>query len=230
MNFKTPAFIGYIVAGDGGIDYSIEAALALEAGGVDLLELGIPFTDPVADGPAIQKGMERALKGGMTPDKVLELVKRLRHKTKIPIVLMSYFNPIMQGGKDFLRRAKEAGVGGILIVDLPFEEKEFRVEELDQIFLITPSTTEERMRQIAKGSRGFIYYAIQKGTTGARDSLPEGVKENIQKIKQIASIPVCAGFGIANRESAQQVLSCADGFIVGSAFVDAMEKRLPPKN
>lgn len=225
MIFAKPGFVAYLTAGDGGIDYSFTSALALIAGGVTLLEIGIPFSDPVADGPTIQQAMNRALKNGTTPSDVLNLIRRLREHTSIPIVLFTYYNPILQAGPHFLRQAKEAGADGILIVDLPFEEK-IPLEGLERIQLITPSTPTARMQEIAAAAEGFIYYVIQKGTTGARSSLPQGTGEKIAKIKQYTALPVIAGFGISTPESAQEVLNYADGFVVGSFFVEAMGRRI----
>lgn len=226
---KIPAFIGYLTAGDGGLDYSLEAALALEKGGVDLLEIGIPFSDPVADGPVIQKAMQRSLEQGTTPDDVLELIRRIRKKSSIPLVLFSYYNPILQGGKEFLLKAKEAGAQGVLIVDLSIEERKKELEVLDQIWIISSTTSEERMEKILPLCRGFIYYASQKGTTGARSGFPEGFGAKIKEIKKRSSLPVVAGFGIASRESAQEALRYADGFVVGSLFVAAMGRKASPE-
>jgi len=227
MTIKTPAYMAYITAGDGGIDYTYTACLALIEGGVDILEIGIPFSDPVADGPVIQQAMTRALKAGTTPAQVLELIRCLRKHTSIPIGVFSYFNPILKAGPDFLRQAKEAGANGVLIVDLPLEEK-IPLEGLDRIQLITPSTSEERIKQIAAEAQGFIYYVIQKGTTGVRTSLAKGTAEKIAEIKKHTQLPIIAGFGIASKASAAEVLQYADGFVVGSYFVDAMSKGLSP--
>lgn len=226
MKFRTPAFIAYLTAGDGGMDYSLQAALALEKGGVDLLEIGIPFSDPVADGPVIQKAMERSLKAGTTPEMVLSLIREIRKHSSIPVVLFSYYNPIFIAGESFLKRAKEAGVDGILIVDLPVEED---TPILDRVLLVSPSTSDERMEQIAQKAKGFIYYVCQKGTTGARQELPEAVKTDIARIKKYTSLPVVAGFGISNKKTAEMALSSADGFVVGSLFVDAIGRKVSPE-
>jgi tryptophan synthase alpha chain len=223
---KGPAFIAYLTAGDGGIEYSEKAALALIAGGVDLLEIGIPFSDPVADGPTIQRAMTRSLQAGTTPQHVLELVQRVRRETNIPIVLFSYYNPMLRAGEDFLQKAKECGASGILIVDLPLEEAQ--TGPLEQVFIVTPSTSEARLKSIAEKSQGFIYYACQKGTTGARKGLPEDFSKNVQRIKKNTQLPVAVGFGIADRSSAAEALQHADGFIVGSHFVEAIGKQVSP--
>ncbi len=222
---KGPAFIAYLTAGDGGIAYSEEAALALIAGGVDLLEIGIPFSDPVADGPVIQRAMTRSLQAGTTPKQVLELVRRLRQQTSIPILLFSYFNPILKAGEAFMEKAKQSGADGVLIVDLPLEQAE--KGPLEQVFIATPSTSEARLQKIAGRSEGFIYYACQKGTTGMRQGLPEDVSSQMQRIRTLSPLPIAIGFGIADRESAREALRHADGFIVGSFFVEAIGRKAP---
>jgi len=226
---KGPAFISYFTAGDGGFDYNLEVALALEKGGVDLLEIGIPFSDPVADGPTIQKAMMRSLKNGTTLDQIVEFIGKLRKYTNIPIVLMSYFNPIFNAGPSFVQTVKEKGADGFLIVDLPFNELYHRIEGIDQVLLVSPSSTETRVKEIAEHSKGFVYFAVQKGTTGARESLPQGIQQQIHIIKKYTSLPVALGFGISNRQSAQEAIKLADGFIIGSVFVKAMEEKKAPE-
>lgn len=220
-------FVGYLTLGDGGIDRSLDAALALVEGGVDLLEIGIPFTDPIADGPVIQNAMERALKGGTTPHDVLAFAQRFREKSAVPLVLFSYYNPLLASGISFLKEVKEAGIDGLLVVDLPLEEgKEFfrEVKEigLHPILLIAPSTPEERIEKIAKEGGGFLYYVSRKGTTGAQSDLPEDLEEKVKLIKKYASLPLVVGFGISNREMAKKICVVADGFVVGSYLVEAI--------
>lgn len=218
---KKQAFIGYLTAGDA----SKERFLSLIEMGVNVLEVGIPFSDPVADGPVIQKAMERSLQVGTTPKKVLQLVSELRKETEVAIILFTYFNPIQRDLKGFLAQAKNAGADGVLVIDLPLEEsatyqllcKEF---DLSPIFVIAPSTPPERIHAISKAAKGFIYYACQKGTTGARSSLPEDLAEKITQIRSHTNLPVAVGFGISSRETANAVLKIADGFIVGSHFVE----------
>ena len=219
--------IGYLTAGDGGMQRTLEAAQALVAGGVDLLEVGIPFTDPVADGPVIQDAMERSLHAGTTPDTVLTFVSDFRKSSEVPIVLFSYYNPIFKGGKGFLKKAAEAGVDGILIVDLSLEEgvdfqKQAKEVGLDTIFLVAPSTPEKRIQKIAEASSGFIYYVSRKGTTGAQNDLPEDLGEKVQTIKSHTSLPVVVGFGISSNDMTRKILQVADGFVVGSYLVDAI--------
>jgi len=218
---KKQAFIGYLTAGDS----SKEHFLSLIEMGVNVLEIGIPFSDPVADGPVIQKAMVRSLRAGTTPKKVLQLVAELRKETEVAIVLFTYFNPIQRDLKGFLAQAKKAGADGVLVVDLPLEEsapyqllcKDFG---LSPIFVIAPSTPPERIRAISDAAKGFIYYACRKGTTGARSSLPEDLSEKIAQIRTHTDLPIAVGFGISSRETANAVLKIADGFVVGSHFVE----------
>jgi tryptophan synthase alpha chain len=190
-----------------------------------LFEIGIPFSDPVADGPVIQRAMERSLKAGGGVAMALDLTRSLRKKTQAPIVLFTYFNPIQRDLRSFLQRAKHAGADGILVVDLPLEEsadyrslcKEF---DLAPIFVIAPSTPKERIEAICKVAGGFIYYACRKGTTGARSALPEDLAEKVKQIRTFTHLPIAVGFGISNRKTADEVLKIADGFVVGSHFVE----------
>jgi len=224
---KCPAFIAYLTIGDGGLDYCLESALALESGGVDLLEIGIPFSDPVADGPTIQRAMQRALDNGTKLADTITFIERLRRHSQIPLVLFTYYNPVFQAGEKFLQEAKTAGANGILILDQPCEEASQTV--LEQVFIVSPSTTDERLPKIAAKSQGFLYYVCQKGVTGVRHELPTFVASDLKKIKTIAHTPVVAGFGISERSMAQEVLRHADGFVVGSYFVKEMENKASPE-
>ncbi len=226
-------FIGYMTAGDGGMSRTLEAARALVKGGVDLLEVGIPFTDPIADGPVIQQAMTRALDDGTTPEKVLEFVKAFRKESEVPIVLFSYFNPLFVGGKTFLKKAAKVGVDGILVVDLSLEEGEDYMGEvkrvgLDPIFLISPSTPQKRIKKIAERASGFLYYVCRKGTTGAKEEFPADLEEKVKMIKGCSSLPVAIGFGIANKEMAEHAIKVADGCVVGSILVDAIGQGKSP--
>jgi tryptophan synthase alpha chain len=221
---KGAAFVAYITLGDGGLEYSLESALALVVGGIDVLEIGLPFSDPVADGPVIQQAMERSLQQGTKPEDLIPFLKAFRQKTDVPVVLFSYYNPILAAGKDFLIRAKDAGADGILLVDLPFEL--MPESALDPIFVVTTSTSQERIRQIAQKAKGFIYYACQKGTTGMRSSLPTHFSHDVARIKQESSLPVVAGFGISNRQTAAVAIASADGFVIGSYLVEAMGRKV----
>lgn len=223
---KKNAFVGYLTAGDGN---SKEHFLSLVKGGVNLLEIGIPFSDPVADGPTIQRAMERALKAGMTVEKTLQLAASLRKETEVPMILFTYLNPVQSDLKGFLQKAKSAGADGILIVDLPLEEasdyRKFCKEVgLAPIFVIAPSTPPERIAKISEAADGFIYYACRKGTTGARHGLPQDYAEKIGQIRKLTALPIAVGFGIADVDAAKAVLLEADGFVVGSYFIDAIEK------
>lgn len=224
FNNNKKAFIAYLTAGDGGFDYTLDACLALAAGGVDILEIGLPFSDPLADGPVIQAAAARALQGGATPHKVLQLVSRLREHTDVPLVLMGYYNPILQLGDSFAEQLASAGVDGILTVDMPLEEslhyrQQCHDNNLDTIMLAAPSTSPERLHAIADASTGFLYYVCRKGTTGIRKAMPADFEDKMTLIKSVSDLPVAAGFGIADRDSAEAALKCADAFVVGSKFV-----------
>jgi len=230
-------FNAYITGGDGGIDYCVNCALALIEGGVDTLEIALPFSDPVADGPVIQRSHQRALECGTTGATLLEIARRLRKHTNIPLVLFSYFNPLFQKGEKYLHQLKEAGFDAVLAVDLPAPVqdpdsepffKALKAADLLPILLAAPSTENERLTQIGKIPQGFLYYVAQKGTTGVRSKLANDFSAQIARIRQHVQIPVVAGFGIANRESAKAALECADGFVVGSAFVKLMEEKVDP--
>lgn len=228
--FKTEkVFVGYVTVGDGGREKNLEVALALIAGGVNLLEIAIPFSDPVADGPVIQRAAMRALQNGATLKDVLWLVKEIRKHSEIPLVLFSYFNPILVAmHTPFLKDAKEAGIDGVLIVDCLLEcEPNFREACLDldlsPIYLITPNTSEARIRKLDKAGRGFLYYVCRKGTTGVKTGFPPDLVENLEKIKKNAKLPVVVGFGISTPEMVEEVLQHADGFVVASLFVKALE-------
>ncbi len=215
------AFVGYLTAGDA----QKERFLELLKMGVNVLEIGMPFSDPVADGPVIQKAMQRALAAKTTPEKVLHLVADLRKETEAALIIFTYFNPIQKDLKGFLTKAKQAGADGILIVDLPLEEagayralcKEIG---LSPIFVIAPSTPPERIAQIGQAAEGFLYYACRKGTTGAREGLPEELPEKIALIRSLSDLPIAVGFGISSRETGDEILKIADGFVVGSHFVE----------
>lgn len=231
---KGKLFIAYLTAGDGGIQRTLDAALALIEGGVNMLEIGVPFSDPIADGPVIQRAANRALKNGTTLNDILFLAKEIRKKSSIPLILFSYLNPILSAmAGTFFEDAKNAGIDGILIVDCPLEESQiFRekclAQEIAPIYVIAPSTTPARIQKINEQAKGFLYYACRKGTTGVRSSLPEDFAEKIQLIKKNVTLPVVTGFGIANRETAAKVLQTADGVVVGSYFVEALERGISP--
>jgi tryptophan synthase alpha chain len=221
-------FVGYLTAGDGGNQYSVEAALALIAGGVDVLELGVPFSDPVADGPVIQSAMERALRNKTTPWDVLDIAAEIRKHSAVPIVLMSYLNPILSMPQDFLTQAKTVGVQAVLLVDAPMEVVSETAKGVQHVSLITPASSEERLKKAIEHDPFFLYYVIHKGTTGMRKELPEKAKDQLLQIKRKTNIPVVAGFGIADRGQAEKILEIADGFVVGSLFVQAIGRKENP--
>ncbi|MBS0604155.1 MAG: tryptophan synthase subunit alpha [Verrucomicrobia bacterium] len=224
---KGPAFIAYLTLGDGGLNYSLQAALALVKGGVDILEIGVPFSDPVADGPVIQKAMERSLERGTKPQDLISFLRAFRKMSDVPVVIFSYYNPILASGESFLKQAKEAGADGMLIVDLPFDL--MPNSDLDPILVVSTSTPKERLQKIVARASGFIYYACQKGTTGMRGSLPADSEHDVERIKDATQLPVAVGFGISKKETANEALRLADAFVVGSYFVDAMSRQATPE-
>jgi tryptophan synthase alpha chain len=230
---KKPAFIGFTVAGDPDKDTCIRAAMALIKGGTDILELGVPFSDPVADGPTIQKADERSLAAGTTVDTVFEIVRELRKKTEVPIVFLAYYNMIYHRGVDrFYKEAHAAGVDGILIADMPVEESDDVYETalrygIDPIFLITQTTTDERIKKIAARAHGYLYLVAVLGVTGVRDTVSSGAIDLLQRVRKQTAIPLALGFGISTPDHAKICAGAgADGVIVGSAIVDIVEKDL----
>ncbi|NYT05402.1 MAG: tryptophan synthase subunit alpha [Methanomicrobiales archaeon] len=224
---KHPLFIGFLVAGDPDFSHSLIAARAMADGGVDVLEIGLPFSDPVADGPAIQHAHERALQAGMTTDRVFALVKAVREQTGIPIVLFSYYNLVFSRGTDrFFADARAAGADGILIVDLPVEEYDDAARAgsrhgIDTILLVAPTTSPERRKRIYARTGGFVYLISLEGVTGARARLPEHVAGLLASVRAETALPVAVGFGISRPGQVRDVCRAgADGVIVGSAFAD----------
>lgn len=228
------AFVGYLTVGDGGVEKTLAAARALIAGGVNILELGMPFSDPIADGPVIQRAAMRALASHTTLNDVLWVAQEIRQTSDIPLILFTYFNPVLSVlNTSFFNEAKQAGINGILVVDCPVEEmgsfhQRCLQEELAPIYVITPSTPLQRMRKIDRFGRGFLYYACRKGTTGLRNDLPDDFAEKMQLIKSTVHLPVVVGFGISGREMAEKVLQYADGVVVGSLFVKTLEEGVAP--
>jgi len=219
------AFISYVTAGDPDLNRTRELVLALENGGADIIELGIPFSDPLADGKTNQEAAERALKNGVTLADVINLVADLRKETQIPIVFFTYLNPVYQYGYEkFAADAAKAGVDGMLALDVPPEESASLKKALDEnnlrmIFLITPTSNEERVKKITKQVSGFIYYVSRTGVTGVTDKLSDDMEEHINLIRKYSDIPIAVGFGISKPEHVKQVAEIADGVIVGSAIV-----------
>lgn len=219
------AFVAYICAGDPTMERTVDVVLALEKAGVDIIELGVPFSDPLADGVVNQLAADRALKAGATVPKVLEMIRAIRTKSQIPLVLFTYLNPIYAYGYDkFHVDAAEAGADGILVLDLPPNEASVNVElapapQLRHIQLIAPTSPPERIAEISRSAEGFIYYVSRLGVTGAQTDVAEGIAEQVVNIKKVSNIPVCVGFGVSNPAQAAQVASTADGVVVGSAIV-----------
>jgi tryptophan synthase alpha chain len=225
------AFIAYIMAGDPTLKATERITLALERAGADIIELGIPFSDPLADGPTIQAAGERALKHGVNIKDVIGLVRGLRRKSEIPIVFMTYYNPVMRYGPNrFAADLKRGGVDGVIVPDLPFEEasdfiKGAKREGVRTIFLLAPTSTGERIKRITALSTGFVYYVSLTGVTGARKRLPPEVAANLKRIKKVTKKPVCVGFGVSNAGQARALAFLADGIIVGSAIVNVIAGR-----
>jgi tryptophan synthase alpha chain len=219
------AFIAYITAGYPSLSVTGALVEALSDAGSDIIELGVPFSDPMADGPIIQEASQAALTKGVNLGQILTLVKRLRRRINTPLCLMTYFNPVFRFGlQRFIKTACESGVDGVIIPDLPPEEATgfMRLAEtsgLDTILFISPTTSPRRMRMIARASRGFIYYVSLTGTTGMRRSVAADARGNIARIKRLTRKPVCVGFGISNARQVGQMQRLADGVIVGSAIM-----------
>ena len=222
---RKKAFITYITAGDPNLAVTAKLVRALESSGVDLIELGIPFSDPLADGPVIQAASKRALDRGATLKKIFAAVKALRRTSEVPIVFMTYYNPVLHYGVGrFMKECRRCGVDGVIVPDLPCEEaKELirysRKEKIAAIFLAAPTSTKVRLKAIAKNSAGFIYYVSLTGVTGARTKLPPEVISKVRTIKRMTKKPVCVGFGVSNPGQAKGIAKVADGVIVGSAIV-----------
>jgi tryptophan synthase alpha chain len=223
-------FVAFLTAGDPSLDRTVELALELDAAGADVLELGVPFSDPLADGPVIQRASERALARGVTLERVLDAVRRIRRRSQLPLVLFSYFNPLFRYGLDRLTRtAREAGVDGVLVTDLPPEEagewlEPMRAAELDTVFLAAPTSPDERLRRVADASRGFVYAVSRTGVTGERDALSDDARPLVRRLKQLTGEPVALGFGIASPEQVKAAAEVADAVVVGSALVRFLEE------
>lgn len=219
------ALIPYIMAGDPSLDATKQFVLDLEASGADIIELGVPFSDPLADGPTIQRAAEISLQNGTTLRKVLSLVKEIRKVSGIPLVLMTYYNPVFKLGiESFIKKAVDAGVDGAIIPDLiPDEAEDYiaaaRTHGLDTIFLLAPTSTPERIKKVVRASSGFIYYVSITGITGSKLSIEGPMKKTLDSIRAATNKPVAVGFGISNPAEASAVSQLADGVIVGSAIV-----------
>lgn len=219
------AFIPYIMAGDPDLEKTMEHVMLLTKCGADIIELGVPFSDPLADGPTIQRAAERALKAGVTLKKIIPFVKKLRQHTQIPIVLMTYYNPVFKYGEgSFIKDSMDAGIDGVIIPDLPPEEGEDFIKlsgdaNFSTIFLIAPTSTKERIKKIVSSCSGFVYYVSMTGITGSKLALDETFKNHIAQVKKSTDRPVAVGFGVSTPEDAERIAQIADGVIVGSAIV-----------
>jgi tryptophan synthase alpha chain len=221
---KRRALVPYITAGHPSADATVDLLRGLEGAGADVIELGLPFSDPMADGPIIQASSQRALEQGMNFDRLLDVVARA--KVKVPLVLFSYLNPVIAAGDDALTRAADAGFAGILLTDLPVGSDPEREQwvgsgPLAFIRLVAPTTPTERMREIASHGSGFVYLISRLGVTGVRDDLPPDLPDTVKRLRDAATLPVCVGFGVSRPEQAAAVARIADGVVVGSAIVRA---------
>jgi tryptophan synthase alpha chain len=222
------AFIPYVTAGDPTLEKTIEIVVALERSGADLIELGVPFSDPLADGPTIQAASQRALKHRVSLGKVFDAVTELRKQTQIPVILFTYFNPVFKYGLErFADSALDSGVDGSLVLDLPPEEAEEYMalmsdRGLATVFLLAPTSSDDRIELVCKCSTGFVYYVSRTGVTGVRDKVEEAVKPVVDKIRSFTSKPIAVGFGISTRSQAHEVAQYADAVVVGSAIVQVI--------
>ncbi len=224
------ALVTFITAGDPSLAVTEEMIYLLEDAGADVIELGVPFSDPMADGPTIQLSSERALASGTTLEGILAAVEKVRVRSQIPIILMGYLNPVHAYGYErFCAAAAAAGVDGLLLVDMPPEESEellrhARANDLNIIFLLTPTSDKTRINTVQKLGRGFIYYVTVTGVTGARQTVSDSLSHELEKIKKKVKLPIMAGFGISTPEQASSVAKLADGVVIGSAIVKFFER------
>jgi tryptophan synthase alpha chain len=228
------ALIPFITAGDPNLPTTEALVMAIAEAGADLIEIGVPFSDPLAEGPTIQRSSERALRAGTTLRGVLRLVKNLRPKLDQPLVLMGYANVFLaMGERNFAEAAKEVGVDGIIAVDLPPEEDELFFDsliecEIDPILLASPTTSDSRLAMLVEKTRGFLYYVSLTGVTGARQEMAADLEDAVSRIRKISDVPVCVGFGISTPEQVSGVGRFADGAVVGSAIVNLIEAAETP--
>ncbi len=230
---KKKTFISYLVCGDPSQNHTLSAMHIMASSGVDIIELGIPFTDPIADGPVIQRSIDRSLKNNTSLKDVILLVKEFRKKNSITaIVLMGYMNPIHKMGiNKFVKLINDADIDGVLVVDSPPEESQklndsLKISKKSHIYLASPTTTNKRMKSIAEMSSGYVYYVTVKGITGSKLSNIKSIKDNVQKIKNLSNklLPVAVGFGIKDSKSAKKMAEFADGIIIGSSIVELIDK------
>lgn len=223
-------FIPFITAGDPDLDTTAELLLELSQAGATVIELGVPFSDPMADGPVIQRASERALKHGFGLAEILSMVSRTRKEIQTPIILFSYFNPLLQFGIQRLAaEANTAGLDGVLVTDLSPEEadefeSELRAHDLDMIFLVAPTSTDQRLRLVAQHARGFIYAVSRAGVTGVRTNVSAEAERLVNRVRKFSSLPVAVGFGISTPEQVRDVQRYADAAVIGSAIVSEIER------
>ena len=223
-----PALVAYVSAGDPDLAMSCEIVRAIARAGADVIEIGVPFSDPIADGPVIQRASERALAAGGSLAQALEIVRTVRTEIDTPIVLFTYVNPVFRmGAEQFASRAKADGVDGVLLLDLPIEESDhlhriLKETGLDQIFLISPTTTEDRLKRAAELGSGFLYAISRLGVTGARDAVAVTARPVVDAVRKVTKMPVALGFGISRPEHVREACAYADAAVVGSALVDVI--------
>ncbi len=230
------ALVAFLTAGDPDLETTYRLILGLASSGVDILEIGVPFSDPTADGPIIQAASQRALQTGVTLSDILQMIDAFRKVSDIPIVLFGYYNPIfVYGNQNFAVKANQIGVDGILVVDLPHEEaQELRQytdrENIDFISLIAPTTGNDRIKMMTKEATGFLYYISVTGVTGTKKPDPKDIKKDVDRIREITRLPLVVGFGISTPQQAADISIFADGIVIGSAFVKLIEENAGNKD
>ena len=231
-NEKRAAFVAYLCAGDPDFNASVAACRAVIEAGADVLELGVPFSDPLADGLTNQLAAQRALEGGMNAARVFELVRSIREKSQVPLIFYTYYNLVFSNGvENYVRAAKEAGVDGMLTLDLPPEEAgellaACRKYDLKTVLIVAPTTPVERLARICAAATGFIYYVSREGVTGVRDQMAANIPEAVERIRGHTTLPVAVGFGISTEAQVREVARAADGVVVGSALVNVIRENL----
>jgi len=231
LSFQTrPSLVAYLTCGDPDLTTTREVVLAAIAAGASVIELGVPFSDPLADGPVIQRASERALRRGTTLEQILALAKEVRKRSQAGLIIFSYLNPVLRMGvARFSAVAEEAGIDGALITDLPVEEasdylREMRQRRLATVFLAAPTSTDERLKQIVRASTGFVYAVSRTGVTGARKQMPEDARDLVGRVRKHTKLPIAVGFGISTAEQFAGVGEFADAAVVGSAIVETIER------
>jgi len=233
---KHTALIPYVTVGYPSVETTLKVVPLLASSGCDIIELGIPFSDPLADGATIQRASYEALRQGITPKVCFEVAQELRRRVEIPLVFMTYYNPVLKFGlEQFCSKCAEVGIDGLIIPDLPPEEgqkleQSIRRHGLDIIYLLSPSSTEERIELVASRSSGFIYLVSLTGVTGARDKLPEELESFVARVREKTEKPLCVGFGVSTPEQARRVAKVADGVIVGSRIIQLLDEDKSLKN